>query len=59
MKYYFTSESVTDGHPDKIFDLISDTILDEILSIDSKSKVAIEATIKNDFILIYGETSFG
>lgn len=58
MNYYFTSESVTDGHPDKICDLISDTILDEILSKNPKSKVAIETAIKDDFILLYGETSF-
>lgn len=56
-KYYFTSESVTEGHPDKICDKISDKILDEALKIDSNSKMAIEATIKNDFIFLYGEAS--
>lgn len=55
MKYLFTSEAVTAGHPDKICDIISDAILDNALMQDQESKVAIETTIKNDFILIYGE----
>lgn len=55
--YIFTSESITEGHPDKICDLISDTILDEALKVDSDSKMAVEATIKDDFILIYGEAN--
>lgn len=54
-KYYFTSESVTEGHPDKICDKISDKILDEALKVDPNSHMAVEATIKNNFILIYGE----
>ena len=54
-KYFFTSEAVTEGHPDKICDLISDTILDEALKNDSNSKMAIETTIKDDLIFIYGE----
>lgn len=58
MKKFLTSESVTDGHPDKICDLIADTILDEILKKDKYAKVAIEATIKDDIIVIYGETSY-
>lgn len=53
--YYFTSEAVTEGHPDKICDKIADTILDVALSQDPDSKMAIEATIKDEFILIYGE----
>ncbi len=56
-KYYFTSESVTEGHPDKICDKISDYILDEALRQDKDSKMAVEATIKDDLILIYGEAS--
>lgn len=56
-KYYFTSEAVTEGHPDKICDLISDAILDEALKQDHNSKMAVEATIKDNFILIYGETN--
>ena len=54
-KYYFTSESVTSGHPDKICDLIADSILDEALRQDPNSHMAVEATIKDDLILIYGE----
>lgn len=53
--YFFTSEAVTEGHPDKICDKISDTILDVALSQDPNSKMAVEATIKDDLILIYGE----
>ena len=41
MKYIFTSESVSDGHPDKICDLISDKILDEILVFNSTAKAAL------------------
>lgn len=55
MKKLITSESVTEGHPDKICDKISDKILDEALRIDKNSKMAVEATIKDNFIFIYGE----
>ena len=55
MKYYFTSESVTEGHPDKICDKIADKILDTAISQDKNSKMAVEATIKDNLILIYGE----
>ena len=51
----FTSESVTSGHPDKICDLIADSILDEALRQDPESHMAVEATIKDDLIFIYGE----
>ena len=54
-KMYFTSESVTSGHPDKICDLIADSILDEAIRQDPDSHMAVEATIKDDFILVYGE----
>lgn len=57
MKYIFTSESVTEGHPDKICDRIADSILDEALRTDVNSRMAVEATIKDDFILIYGEAN--
>jgi len=56
MKYFFTSESVTEGHPDKICDKIADKILDTALKEDKYSKMAVEATIKDDLILIYGES---
>lgn len=55
--YFFTSESVTEGHPDKICDKISDKILDVALANDKNSKMAVEATIKDNFILIYGEAN--
>lgn len=57
MKYFFTSESVTEGHPDKICDKIADRILDEALKQDPDSRMAVEATIKDDLILIYGEAN--
>ena len=55
--YIFTSESITEGHPDKICDRIADSILDEALRQDPASKMAVEATIKDDFVLIYGEAN--
>ena len=54
-KMYFTSESVTSGHPDKVCDLIADSILDEALRQDPFAHMAVEATIKDDLILVYGE----
>lgn len=57
MKKLITSESVTEGHPDKICDKISDKILDTALEFDKNSKMAIECTIKDDVIFIYGEAS--
>lgn len=53
--FLFTSESITEGHPDKICDQIADGILDEALRQDCNAKMAVEATIKDDFVLIYGE----
>ncbi len=53
--YYFTSESVTEGHPDKLCDSISDAILDECLKQDSNSRVAIETFATNDTITIAGQ----
>lgn len=55
MKKYITSESVTEGHPDKICDKISDKILDTALEQDKNSKMAVECTIKDDLVFIYGE----
>lgn len=55
MKKYVTSESVTEGHPDKICDKISDKILDAALGYDKNSKMAVECTIKDDLVFIYGE----
>ena len=56
-KYYFTSEAVTEGHPDKICDRISDKILDTALKEDKNSKMAVEVTIKDELIFIYGEAN--
>lgn len=53
--FLFTSESVGVGHPDKICDIISDTILDAHLTIDPNSKVAIETIVKNDTVMLCGE----
>ena len=53
--YYFTSESVTEGHPDKLCDLISDSILDACLAQDPNSKVAMETVAKSNMILLAGE----
>ena len=55
MKKLFTSESVTEGHPDKICDKISDSILDELLKIDPMSRVACETTATTGVIYIMGE----
>ena len=55
MKKFITSESVTEGHPDKICDKISDKILDTALEQDNNSKMAIECTIKDNLVFIYGE----
>lgn len=67
MSYMFTSESVTSGHPDKLCDFISDSILDECLAIDPFARVAIEVMVKGldedsktdveNFIIIAGEVS--
>ena len=54
-KYYFTSESVTEGHPDKLCDSISDAILDECLKQDSNARVAIETFASNNNITIAGQ----
>jgi S-adenosylmethionine synthetase len=53
--YFFTSESVTEGHPDKICDIISDSILDAILEQDSKARVACETFISKKLLVIGGE----
>ncbi|NLY63256.1 MAG: methionine adenosyltransferase [Erysipelothrix sp.] len=55
MKHYFTSESITPGHPDKLCDQIADAILDSALSQDKYSKVAVECSIKDELVLIFGE----
>ena len=54
-RYIFTSESVTEGHPDKICDTISDAILDACVAQDPMSRVACETTVCTDFVLVCGE----
>jgi len=56
-KRLFTSESVTEGHPDKIADQISDAILDSLLSQDSKSRVAVETLITTGQVHVAGEVT--
>ena len=55
--YLFTSESVTEGHPDKVCDKVSDAILDEFLRGDANSRVAVETMTTTDFVGIAGEVT--
>ncbi|ORX24545.1 methionine adenosyltransferase [Thermoanaerobacterium sp. PSU-2] len=57
MKKYFTSESVTEGHPDKICDQISDAIVDEILKNDPYARIACETAVTTGMVLVMGEIS--
>ncbi|MGN0709864.1 MAG: methionine adenosyltransferase [Anaerovoracaceae bacterium] len=57
MKKFFTSESVTEGHPDKICDQVSDAILDAILEQDPMGRVACETTTTTGYIMVMGEIS--
>lgn len=54
-KYYLTSESVTEGHPDKVCDFISDSILDACLEQDENSRVAVETFISNGKVVVAGQ----
>ncbi len=56
-KYLFTSESVTEGHPDKICDQISDAVLDALLAQDPMSRVACETAITTGLVLVMGEVT--
>jgi S-adenosylmethionine synthetase len=56
-KHLFTSESVTEGHPDKVCDQISDAILDDLIKQDPKSRVACETLVTTGLVLIAGEIS--
>ena len=56
-KYIFTSESVTKGHPDKVSDIISDSVLDAYLKEDPVSRVAAETVVKNNTVVLVGEVS--
>ena len=53
----FTSESVTEGHPDKVCDQISDSILDEFLRQDSDSRVAVESMTTTGIVFVAGEVT--
>jgi len=53
--YLFTSESVTEGHPDKICDNVSDAVLDAVLAQDPKSRVACETMVKTGYVILAGE----
>jgi len=52
---FFTSESVTEGHPDKMCDQISDAILDELIKKDPQARVACETVTNTGFVLVMGE----
>ena len=53
--YLFTSESVSEGHPDKVADQISDGILDALLAEDKHSRVACETLVKTGLVIVAGE----
>ena len=53
----FTSESVTEGHPDKIADQISDSVLDALLEQDPKSRVAVETLLTTGLVVVAGEVT--
>ena len=55
MAYYFTSESVSEGHPDKVSDQISDALLDNFLAQDKNSKVACETLVTTGLTVLSGE----
>jgi S-adenosylmethionine synthetase len=57
MKYLFSSESITEGHPDKVCDGISDAILDACLAQDPNSRVAVETLVTTNFVCIAGEVT--
>ncbi|MGD2205762.1 MAG: S-adenosylmethionine synthetase N-terminal domain-containing protein, partial [Anaerolineae bacterium] len=54
-KYFFTSESVTEGHPDKICDQVSDAVLDAIFADDPDARVACECAVTTGLVLVMGE----
>jgi S-adenosylmethionine synthetase len=57
MSRLFTSESVTEGHPDKIADQISDSVLDEMLRQDPHSRVAVETLLTTGLVVVAGEVT--
>lgn len=59
MGYLFTSESVSEGHPDKVADQISDAVLDKLLAYDPSSKVACETLVTTGQVVLAGEVKTG
>jgi S-adenosylmethionine synthetase len=57
-KLFFTSESVTEGHPDKLCDQVSDAILDAFLTIDPRARVAVETATTTGLVVVLGEVTF-
>ena len=57
MSYFFTSESVSEGHPDKVADQISDSLLDEFLRRDAESHVAVETLVTTGLVVVSGEVT--
>ena len=57
--FIFSSESVTEGHPDKVCDTVSDAILDACLEQDPKSRVACETLVKDNVLALAGEITTG
>ena len=55
--YLFTSESVTEGHPDKVCDAISDAILDNLIEQDPNSRVACETLVTTGLVVVSGEVT--
>jgi len=58
-KFFFSSEHVTEGHPDKMADQVSDKILDACLAVDKNAKVACETCLKTGMVLVFGEITVG
>ena len=56
-EFSFTSESVTEGHPDKLCDQISDAVLDALLAVDPPSRVACETAATTGLVVVMGEIS--
>ncbi|MDE1863796.1 MAG: methionine adenosyltransferase, partial [Thaumarchaeota archaeon] len=54
-KYFFNSESVTEGHPDKVCDQISDSVLDAVLAVDPAARVACETFVARGLVIVGGE----
>ena len=54
-QFTFSSESVSEGHPDKVCDYISDSVLDACLEQDTRSRVACETLVKSDHVVLAGE----